>query len=320
MRNIIILLCCLSLLLCGGCRAAEPLSRDTVAFDTPCTVTLYDGGSEELLDACMKHLAQRDDLWSRTKTDSDVCAVNAQSGQWVTVDIATARLLRTAASLSSQTDGAFDITTLPLTRLWENAQTSGVAPSKEELDAALATVGYQQLTLNGNDVKLSGGSIDLGAIAKGYVADELRHILKEGGCTSAIISLGGNAVVIGEKPNGQPFHVGIADPRNDSELIATVAVRDCSVVTSGSYIRGYTVAGKRYSHILDPKTGQPVDNDLLSVTILCFSSVEADAMSTACFVMGFDKAKAFIEKTDGVEAVFVKADGSVVATAGVTFA
>ncbi|MBR5135290.1 MAG: FAD:protein FMN transferase [Clostridia bacterium] len=310
---------CACLFLLSGCASAKPLSRDTFALDTTCSVTIYDGGDETLLDECVRLIAAREALWSRTKDDSDIARLNAADGAPVTVDEATASLISTAIALAGQTNGAFDVTALALTQQWEQAEKSGVLPRDEELAAALTAVGVQHIGVSGSTVTLRNGvTLDLGAIAKGQIGDDVAALLKERGCTSAIIELGGNVVAVGEKPNGDPFRVGIADPRNPNEMIATVAVRDCAVVTSGSYERGFTVAGKRYSHILDPNTGKPVDNDLLSVTILCASSTTADALSTACFVMGFDRAKVLVDSLDGVEAVFVKTGGETVATAGVT--
>lgn len=319
MKRMMIFLCCISLFLFGGCKQTAPQTRQTVAFDTPCTITLYEGGNEGWLDECMSMIADRNELWSRTDPHSVVSKLNEANGKTIAQNTMTVDLLRKAIAWSKLTNGAFDITVLPYTQLWQDAQKTGVVPSQVAIDSVKGTVGIENVVIDQDGVKLQNDAqIDLGGIAKGYVADELVAYLKDVGCTSAIIDLGGNVAVIGEKPDGGAFRVGIAHPLHENELIATVAVRDCSVVTSGSYIRGFTVGDKRYSHIIDPRTGYPVDNDLLSVTIVCASAAKADALSTACFVMGYEKAKDFVEATDGVEAVFVKTDETVVATAGVT--
>ncbi len=300
-----------------SCAADKPLSRTVTALDTVCTISLYDGKDEIALDGAIHELRWYEEQWSRTK-GVEVIKLNAANGEETTVSSATYQLLLAAQHYSRATDGAFDITTAPLTDLWQAAQDNNVLPTKDELTQACATVGADKMQFGEYTVTLAKGTkIDLGGIAKGAIADEVAGILREGGCSSALIDLGGNIVALGAKPNGEPFHIGIADPRNEEALIATVAVRDCAVVTSGSYQRGYEIAGKRYSHILDPKTGYPVDNDLASVTIIAPLALDADVLSTACFVMGYEKARAFLDTYEDVEAVFVKTDGSVIATDGV---
>lgn len=302
-----------------SCADDKPLSRTVTALDTVCTISLYDGKDEIALDGAIHELRWYEDKWSRTKAGSDVSKLNAANGEETTVHSATYELLKAAQEYSVLTNGAFDITTAPLTDLWKTAQQNGTPPDEAALKAACETAGSTALTFGdiGVVTLASGSAIDLGGIAKGAIADRLVTLIKAGGCTSALVDLGGNIVALGSKPNGEPFHIGIADPQNEEKLIATVAVSDCAVVTSGSYQRGYEIAGKWYSHILDPKTGLPVENDLVSVTIIAPLAAEADVLSTACFVMGYEKASAFLEAFDDIEAVFVKTDGSVVTTDGV---
>ncbi len=307
----------LCLCLFAGC-GKTPLTRQTMALDTVCRVTVYDERDVPLTDKALAHLAAREALWSKTIETSDVARLNDADGAPVTVDAATAALLQMALSLTARCDG-FDITTATLTALWKTAEEQDALPTADALDTALATVGSSFVAVDGNTVTLRQGTrIDLGGIAKGQIADELAALLREGGCDSAMIDLGGNIVAVGAHADGTPFTVGIADPRKENTLIATVAVRDAAVVTSGSYERGYTIGGKRYSHILDPASGMPVDNGLASVTVIAASACEADALATACFVKGYKASRALIDSLDDVEAVFVLDDGRVVATAGVT--
>ncbi len=301
-----------------SCAADKPLSRTVTALDTVCTISLYGENEESTLDAVCAMIQEYEQRWSRTIPNSEVSVLNAANGAQTAVSTATVELLQTAQFYSIATEGAFDITTAPLTDLWKAAEQSGTLPDEAALSAACATTGAYRMQFGVDTATLERGtSIDLGGIAKGAIADKVSEALKAGGCSSALIDLGGNIVALGSKPNGEPFHIGIADPQKEEALIATVAVSDRAVVTSGSYQRGYEIAGEWYSHILDPKTGYPVENDLASVTILAPLALDADVLSTACFVMGYEKASTFLDTYDDIEAVFVKADGSVVATDGV---
>ncbi len=318
-RPVTVLLCIVLLIaILGGC-AARPLTQTDFLLDTTCSITVYDPADETALLLATDRVASDEQRWSRTIDSSDIALLNRGDLQTVSDD--TAALLRTALDWSARTDGAFDITTAPLTDLWKAAEEQGHPPSQADIADTLTRVGFDHVTLDGNAVTLQNGTmIDLGAIAKGAIADRAAAVLRRQGCHSALIDLGGNIVAVGEKPDGSPFTVGIADPQSPDKLVATVLVTDGAVVTSGSYERGYRIGGIWYSHILDPKTGVPVQNDLLSVTVLAPRATDADALSTACFVMGYEKARAFVDALDSVEAVFVTTDGAVQATAGVQFA
>ncbi len=315
--GILVLALALCLSLCGCSRL--PISQSASYLDTTVRVAIYDNENTFLLDTCMTHIQQREELWSRTLEDSDVSKINAAAGQPVEISADTAQLVRTAAEFTEKTDGAFDITVAPILDLWAAAQESGALPSEEALSVAAALRGTVAVDENTVTLPFPKSGIDLGGIAKGQIADELAVILKEGGSNSALIDLGGNILTVGTHPDGQPFRVGIVDPRDSQKLIGSVEASNMSVVTSGSYERGYQVGDVLYSHIVDPRTGVPVDNDLLSVTVLSPRSVEADALSTACFVMGLNEAKALIESLPDTEAVFVTAAGDIVATSGAKF-
>ena len=303
----------------SSCAADKPLSRTFTALDTVCTLSLYDSRDGALADACVQLVQEEEARWSRTVETSEIALLNAAQGETRRVSADTYELLSYACEMTRQTDGAFDITTAPLTDLWKAGETADKLPDKSALEQACAAVGADKVRLGADcEVSLSvGTSVDVGGIAKGVIADHVAAHLKANGCDSALINLGGNVVAVGDKPNGEAFLVGIADPQDTEKLAATVAVRDGAVVTSGSYERGYLIGGVWFSHILHPQTGLPVSNDLLSVTILAPTATQADALSTACFVMGYEKAAAFLASCDGVEAVFVRNDGTVVATDGV---
>ncbi len=300
-------------LLCTSCQATPtPATREFTALDTLCSVKIYDG-QDALLDKAVGTVTEYEALWSRTMENSDIARMNAADGEAVTIDENTAELLEQAIAWSNATDGAFDITVAPCKELWEAATD---VPTDEALAAAKARVGIDKLKTAPWRLT-DGAQLDLGAIAKGAIADKVCERLLANGCTSALIDLGGNITAFGRKPDGSPFRVAIADPLDPSRTVLTVEAADVTLSTSGSYNRYYELDGVRYSHILDPSTGRPVDNDLRAVTVIARRGADADALSTACLVMGFDRAWAFLQTLDGIEAIFVKTDGAVITTDGV---
>ncbi|MBO5929337.1 MAG: FAD:protein FMN transferase, partial [Clostridia bacterium] len=306
-----------SLVLCGGmvgCRAvATSFSRSGCALDTAVAVTIYDNISqekaEEALTACFNEIERLEALLSISRDGSDVTRLNTAAGNPVAISPETAEVLWQAKRYAELSDGAFDLTVRPITALWDFKAENPAVPAKEMLSQAAKAVDYRQLMLTNTTAQLSAnGAVDLGGIAKGYIADAVCRVLKEKGVTSALIDLGGNIVMCGNK-KGEPFRIGVKDPFDTTRLCAVITGEDSSVVTSGVYERGFTVDGVRYHHILDPKTGMPVDNGLASVTVVCRSSAMADAFSTACFVLGEEKGMALVQSQDNVEALFIRTDG-----------
>lgn len=315
----IVAIVCLLLSLCA-CSADTSLpSRTGFALDTVVTVTLYDAGeadAEDALSAGFAEIERLEALLSATRENSDVMRINTANGRPVTVATETAEVIALALQYARLSDGALDITIRPASMLWDfTAQT---VPDAAALQQAVALVGYRQLCVEGQTVTLAAGSIDLGGIAKGYIADQVAAVLEAKGVRSALIDLGGNIVAVGSK-EGELFRIGIKDPAAPDALCAIVEGQDVSVVTSGIYERGFDKDGVRYHHLLDPATGMPVQNALASVTIVCARSADADALSTACFVMGEEQATALIESLADAEALFVRRDGSVTATAGLNY-
>lgn len=300
----------------GGCaRTDRPLTRCTVAMDTTVTVTLYDRADEELLTGCFDRLADYERCFSRTRADGEIAALNAAGGREVTLSADTRALLARGQDYGALTGGALDITIGAASALWDfEAQ---AVPDAAAL--AAARVDYRALELTETGARLPEGmAVDLGAIAKGYAADGLADYLRSAGVSSALLDLGGNIYALGEKA-GEPFAVGIRDPLTEDALAAVVRVSDCAVVTSGTYERGFVRDGVTYHHILDPATGWPVDNGLLSVTVVCADATEADALSTACFVRGLEDGLALVEARDGVEALFIDTDGALHSSSGLVY-
>ena len=305
-------------LLCSGCQRSHlPISKTGFAFNTVVTLSLYDTDDTELLDSCFALCADYEQKFSKTIPTSDVGRINAAAGKPVTVSDDTVHLLKKAVYYSELSGGLFDITIEPVTALWDfhseaAIQNTVTPPDKSSISSALKHVDYHNIQIENNTVTLldPNASIDLGGIAKGYIADRLKEFLLEQGVRSAIIDLGGNILTIGHKPDGSPYHVGIKRPFDQNgDIITSVSIADQSVVTSGTYERYFTYQGKMYHHILSPSTGYPADNDLNSVSIIAASSVDCDALSTICLLSGLNDGMQLIESLPNTEAIFITKDG-----------
>ena len=316
--NKLILFCIAMVFLCGcSMTTKEPLSKTGFYFDTIITITLYNTKDEELLDTCFDYCKDFENLVSRTIKNSDVAKINHAKGQSVNVSDTTITLLQKGIVFGELTDGAFDITIAPLMELWDVKNNPGNVPIENDIAEALSHVNYKNIVIEGNTVTLTDpkAAIDLGGIAKGYMADQLKEYLLSKGVSSAIINLGGNVLTIGEKPNGTSFNIGIQKPFDkQNTTVTSVQVKDSSVVTSGSYERYFKVDDIIYHHILNTETGYPCDNRLLSVTILSEKSIDGDALSTACFALGLQNGKNLIESLDGIDAIFVTNDYKIIDT------
>lgn len=306
------------LLLCGcSITKKEPLSRTGFHFDTIITITLYDSKDDKILNTCFDYCKEFENLVSRTVKSSDISMVNHANGQPVEVSDTTIELLKKGIKFGELTDGAFDITIAPLSELWDFKNNPGNIPSESEIIEALSHVNYKNIVIEGNTVTLTDpeAAIDLGGIAKGYMADQLKKYLLNEGVTSAIINLGGNVLTIGEKLDGTSFNIGIQKPFDEQNAtITSVQVKDSSVVTSGSYERYFVLNDTIYHHILNTETGYPCDNELLSVTILSEESVDGDALSTTCFALGLEKGRKLIESLEDMDAIFVTDDYEIIDT------
>ncbi len=223
-----------------------------------------------------------------------------------------AEVLKKGLYYSKISDGGFDISIEPVSSMWDFTADNPKIPDKAKIADAAKLVNYKDLALDGNRLtfKKPGMGVDLGAIAKGYIADRLKERLKDGGVESGIISLGGNVACIGKRIDGEPFNIGIQRPFAErNSTISAVSVDDASVVSSGTYERYFKLDGRLYHHLLDPKTGYPFDNGLTSVTIISKKSVDGDGLSTACFALGIDKGMRLINGLSDTYALFVDSDG-----------
>lgn len=311
----------LALLMSGTAYAAarEPETRQGFMLDTVISISLYDGGNSDVLAGVFELCRHYEELLSRTIATSDVCRINAAEGRPVRVADDTAELLGIALKYAEMSDGVFDPTIEPLSALWNIGSEHPAVPDARDIAKALKYVDWQGVTLKGDTVTLASGmGVDLGGIAKGYIADKLRDYLVASGVKSAIINLGGNVLTIGSKSGAQPFIVGIRTPfaENPNDIKGACRAADMSVVTSGIYERYFTENGRLYHHILDTATGYPVANDIHSVTILSPDSTEGDALATICFASGVDRGLELVNALDGVEAIYCMADGSLIFSEG----
>ncbi len=285
------------------------------ALGTVCSVNAFGDGDAELYSVISARLMEIDSSFGVNRPGSDIARVNAAAGkERVTVGPDVFFVITAALDFARRSGGAFDPTIGPLVSLWGIGTDHQKVPSQEEIDAALTLVDWRKVSLeeSGRSVFLEqeGMSLDLGGIAKGYAADELVRILKERQVSRAIIDLGGNVCVFGSKADGSAWKVGIKNPLDGGQSVASVLELEggLSVVTSGNYERYFVSGGKRYHHIIDSKTGYPGGGDVASATIVASSSMEADAMSTSAFLMGKD---AFLRAFPGVSCIFILSDGSI---------
>lgn len=308
-------LLCLTVLLFSSCRKVpSPTTAEGFYFDTFVTITIYDPCDSSVPDGCLALCSYYDNLLSKTIPGSDIYRINHADGTPVSVSSDTILLLTEAYSYAELTDGRIDPTIEAVNSLWDFHQVSeNSLPAPEDIADALQHVNYQNITITGDTVQLKDPDavIDLGFLAKGFIADRLTDYLLSHGIRNAIINLGGNTVVLGSKGNNDSFLVGVETPFENGVPIAVFALTDCSLVTSGIYHRYFYEDDALYHHILDAQTGYPINNGLYSVSILGKSSLTCDALSTTCFVLGPDKGMELIESLEDYEGMFILDDNSI---------
>ena len=295
----------------------DPISRTELFMGTVVRITIYDSTDESILDKAFNRVAEIESLVSINEDGTELDEVNANSGiQPIAVSDTTYTIVKKALEYSKLSNGDFDLTIGPLVKLWSIGLEGEKVPTQEEIDSVLPLINYKNVELDDNNktiyLKEKGMIIDLGSIAKGYAADEISKILTENNVNSAIIDLGGNVLLIGSKADGSDYNIGIQKPFDElGEPITSVKISDHSLVTTGIYQRYFEKDGKLYHHILDPNTGYPCENNLYGVTIITDSSLTADALSTTCFLLGFEKGMNLVNKLDNVDAIFITDDNEI---------
>ena len=323
-----IFLLLIGLLLLSGCsnkvQSNEPLSKTEFLMNTVMTVRIYDNQKQKTLDKVFDRLREIEERMSITIDNSDVNKINDNAGiEPIKIHEDTYFVLETAKDYAQRSNGAYDPTIAPLVDLWniksdEFYTERESLPTENEIELAKSYVDYAELELLENNkvfLKNKNMSLNLGSIVKGYAADEVKRILSENGVTSAIIDLGGNIYAMGSKIDGSTWNIGLQDPFQVSGVnFGLVKVSDKSVVTSGDYERYIVHNEKKYHHILDNKTGYPVDNEITGITVVSDKSIDGDALSTTLFVLGIEEGLKFIEGLDDIDAIFIAKDRSVYAT------
>jgi FAD:protein FMN transferase len=306
----------------SGCskKAEEPVSKTETILGTVCSVKLYDHISDSTFEKVFDRLKQIEDSMSINKEKSEVIDINNAAGkEFVKVSPDTFEVIERGLYFSSLYD-KFDITIGPVVKLWNIGFDNVRIPEDKEIKAKLPLVNYKNVILNKEEKKVmlkeQGMIIDLGGIAKGYAADEAIRILKENGVEHAIVNLGGNVMTLGGRPDGKQWTIGIQHPfATRGNYVGTVKAQDKTVVTSGIYERYIKEGEKIYHHIIDKATGYPVDNELLSVTIITDKSINGDGFSKI-FALGLEKGMEYAETLKDVNAIFITKDNKIYITSG----
>lgn len=323
---------------CGGTAEEEPVTRQTFAMDTLMEFQLYGESAGDAVQAAAEEIQRLEALLSRTDPDSEVFRLNSAAGERTAVEETLYVLTEAACGYGAETEGCFDITVAPLVDAWGFASDSQHVPDQSELDALLPLVDSSRIVLesgtDGDFITLGPGqAMDLGGIAKGYASDCLANLFAQLAPERGWVSLGGNVLTWGTRPDGNPWRVGVQDPRDSSgqRNVGQVGLENAFAVTSGGYQRYFEEDGITYHHILNPDTGYPADSGLISVTVVADadtaphagvtppgSGTMCDAFSTALFVMGEERAlKFWRDSRREFDLILVTDDGRVLVTAGI---
>jgi thiamine biosynthesis lipoprotein len=308
-----------------GCADKVPEVRSEFIFGTVCSLRIQERGRDEVYRRVFVRLHELYDTFNANKQGSVISEINREAGKRpVSVPDEVIKVLGRALFFAELSDGAFDPTVGPLVKLWGIGSDNARVPDREELERALSLVSWRDVELDEKNntvfLKKEGMMLDVGGIAKGYAADEALRIIRGSGVSGALIDFGGNIIVYGKKVSGgTPWRIGIQHPhRVRGEYIGVIDMEDGTLVTSGNYERFFELDGRRYHHILSTKTGYPVENDISSVTVVRSLlpgddgvSMDADALSTTLFALGFTNALSFVSGFDGFDAVFILKDGEV---------
>ena len=299
-------------------------SQSSFQIGTYITLSIYADHEvpNEVFDDLFGLIDRYEYMISKNIETSEVSAVNENAGKGpVKVSDAIAEMVLLGSEYSKDSNGLFDLSIGSLVDLWGIGTKEAHVPEMAEIESSMATVNYTKIKLDEENktvfLEEEGMVLDLGAIAKGYIADRVKDMILEKGYTSAIVNLGGNVLTVGNKPNSDSWAIGVRDPRSDATTeMGILYLEDNSIVSSGVYERYFVEGDIRFHHIINPKTGYPEQNDMMSISIVSNSSVEGDALSTSVFLMGLEKGLSYIESREDVEAVFIMQDLSVYISSG----
>ncbi|MFI3253432.1 MAG: FAD:protein FMN transferase [Eubacteriales bacterium] len=298
-------------------------SSEIYAMDTLISISVWGNHSTTALSDAKSYLYQMEELFSTTRSSSEVFQINLISENQALNNLPlseeVAEVLEYGIEMSEITQGTFDLSIYPIVKAWGFTLGEEIVPEAETIDHLLPLVDSQLITWDGENLSLPQGmELDFGAITKGFVADQLAEQLKEDHISSAMISLGGNIYALGKKQDGSLWNIGIQNPYGGGAILS-VQIENKAVVTSGGYQRYFTHEGNTYGHIIDPRTGYPADAGLSSVSIISDSAMYADCLSTALFVMGLEEAIAFWREHQDFQAVLITDQGEIYITSGLPY-
>jgi FAD:protein FMN transferase len=300
----------------------EAYSETSFALGTVCSITLYEKNSDFDFEEVFSIIYDIEDRMSTGIVESELYKINSNASlDPVEVSEDTYYVIKEGIKYANLSESKFDITIGPLVNLWGIGTDQQKVPQGELIKSILPLIGSENIKLNDEKrsviLEKNNMSIDLGGIAKGYAADIVRDFLIKRGFTKGIINLGGNVLTFGSKKRGIPWKIGIQNPIDSrGNYIGTLEIEESAIVTSGIYERYFEVGGIRYHHILDPLSGYPINNELLSITIVTPSGIKADAWSTLVFSAGLTKGMKLLESTEEMEGIFITKDKKIYTSSG----
>lgn len=318
----------LGLVACKGAKVSDNTNNEVKSYEmsekilgTIVSGAAYGENSKEALQKAFKRANDIENMMSVNIKHSELSKVNEQAfNRDVKLSDDLYYVIDKALYYAKLTDGALDPSIGRAIDAWGIGTSHGKIPETSVTDKYKGLKNYKNIKLNKNTKTIrflnENIKLDLGAIGKGYAGDEMRRVLKEEKIKSALLNLGGNVVTLGTKINNEKWNIGIRSPKEENPMTISLKASDEVVVTSGNYERYFIKNGVRYHHILDPQTAYPAENGIISSTIITKDGIDADALSTATYILGEEKGKKLIESLDGVEALFIKNNMEIVQTTG----
>lgn len=302
----------------------EPYEQTEFLMGTVTNIKIYNEGKEDALSQAFDRVVELDAKIDVNKPDSEISQINQHAGvQPVEVSEDVFDLVERAYYYSDVPNSGFDMTIGPITELWHIGYDDAQVPSQEEIDEALALVDYSLVEMDAENQTVylpnTGMRLDLGAIAKGFITDEVVEVLEENDVDTAIIDMGGNIFVMGNSTRGpnEPWNVGIQNPFGErGSIIGAMPVSDQSIVTSGIYERNLEVDGEMFHHLMNPETGYPFENELAGVSVVTEVSMDGDGLSTTVFSMGLEEGLDYVNSLENTEGIFITKDKEVYVSAG----
>ncbi len=301
-----------------ACSNEKPFIKETFVMGTRASVTIYgmrEAEAERAATKALHELHRIESVMSNWKKNSEISRLNRGSrGQPFQVTVELLALVDSSLLYSKATSGAFDITARPLVQLWGFQGGAAIPPTEEQVDKTKNAVGYDKIAVDRSSSTITlppGMSLDLAGVAKGHGVDRCVLILKENGAKTALVNLGGNIYALGSPPGKDGWSIGIRDPLGSGETIGSILIKDEAVATSGNYENFVEIDGKRYGHIIDPRSGRPVE-DILSVTIIAPTALASDALSTGLFILGSEHSAKILKGLPRVKAIFAEPDGETI--------